>query len=85
MVDAMMQWVFSEEGPRRGAVRASTLLRAHQRALSEAVSRELGLPRYSVQEIMRAMIDRSEALQLYVRGDRRDAITRLLEVIRPSE
>ena len=74
MVDAMLQWVFSEERPRRGAVRASTLLRAHQRARSDAVSRELGLPRYSVQEIMRAMIDRSEALQLHVRGDRRDAV-----------
>ena len=74
MVDAMLQWVFSEERPRRGAVRASTLLRAHQRALSDAVSRELGLPRYSVREIMRAMIDRSEALQLHVRGDRRDAV-----------
>jgi hypothetical protein len=74
MVDAMLQWVFSDERPRRGAVRAATLLRAHQRALGEAVSRELALPRYSVQEIMRAMIDRSEALQLYVRGDRRDAV-----------
>ena len=74
MVDAMLQWLFSLERPRKDAVRAATLLRAHQRALCVAVSRELGLPRYSVQEIMRTMIDRREALQLYIRGSRRDAV-----------
>ena len=74
MVDALLQWLFSLERPRRDALRAATLLRAHQRTLCIAVSRELGLPRYSVQEIMRTMIDRSEALQLYIRGSRRDAV-----------
>ena len=74
MVDALLQWLFSAERPRKDTLRVSTVLRAHQRELSEAVSHELGLPRYSVQEIMRTMIDRSEALQLYIRGSRRDAV-----------
>lgn len=74
VLDGLLQWLFSAERPRKDAVRAATVLRAHQRALSAAVSRELGLPRYSVQEIMRTMIDRSEALQLYIRGSRRDAV-----------
>ena len=73
MVDGLLQWLFTVERPRRDAVRAATLLRANQRALIEVVSHELGVPRYSVHEIMRTMIDRSEALQLYIRGSRRDA------------
>jgi hypothetical protein len=74
MVEGMLAWLFTEERPRKDAVRACTLLRAHQRELVDAVSRELALPRYSVREIMLMMIDRSEALQLYVRGSRRDAV-----------
>ncbi len=74
MVEGLLAWLFTEERPRRNAARAATVLRAHQRSLINAVSRELGLPRYSVREIMLMMIDRSEALQLYVRGSRRDAV-----------
>ncbi len=73
-IDVLLQWLFSAERPRRDALRVSTLLRANRSALIEAVSRELGLTRYSVREIMRAVIDRSVALQLYIRGDRRDAV-----------
>ena len=74
MVEGMLAWLFTEERPRKDAARACTVLRAHQRELVDAVSRELALPRYSVREIMLMMIDRSEALQLYVRGSRRDAV-----------
>lgn len=74
MVEGLLMWLFTQERPRKNAARAAALLRAHQRALIDAVSRELGLPRYSVQEIMLTMIDRSEALSLYVRGSRRDAV-----------
>jgi hypothetical protein len=73
-LDVLLQWLFSAERPRRDALRVATLLRANQRALIDRVSRELGLTRYSVREIARTMIDRSEALQLYIRGDRRDAV-----------
>lgn len=59
---------------RRGAVRAATLLRAHRNALIASVSRELRLERYSVQQIVRMLIERCESLKLYVRGNRRDAV-----------
>jgi hypothetical protein len=59
---------------RRGATRAATLLRANRKSLIASVSRELGLERYSVQQIVRMLIERCEALKLYVRGNRRDAV-----------
>ena len=74
LADALLQWLFSAQRPRRTALRAATLLRAHQKTLVDSVSRELGLARYSVQQIMLMLIERSDALKLYVRGDRRDAV-----------
>jgi hypothetical protein len=65
--------VFSVESERRGAVRASALMRARKSALVAAVSRELGMERYSVHQILRMLIERSEQLKLFVRGSRRDA------------
>lgn len=74
VADELLQWLFSAQRPRRGALRAATLLRAHQKALIAWVSHELGLASYSVQQIMRMLIERSDTLNLYVRGDRRDAV-----------
>lgn len=59
---------------RKGVMRAATLLRANRKALIASVSRKLGLERYSVQQIVRMLIERSETLKLYVRGNRRDAV-----------
>jgi hypothetical protein len=64
---------FSVEKERPGAGRAATLLRARKTALIAAVSQELGIERYSVQQILRMLIERCEALELHVRGSRRDA------------
>lgn len=74
LADALLQWLFSSQRPRRDSMRAATLLRTHQKALIASVSRELGLARYSVQQIMRMLIERSDTLNLYVRGNRRDAV-----------
>ena len=74
LADALLQWLFSPQRPRRNAMRAATLLRTHQKALIASVSRELGLARYSVQQIMRMLIERSDTLNLYVRGNRRNAV-----------
>jgi hypothetical protein len=65
-----------DSGPvrRRGAMRAATLLRANRKSLIASVSRELGLERYSVQQIVRMLIERCDSLKLYMRGNRRDAI-----------
>ncbi|HEY2591737.1 MAG TPA: putative zinc-binding metallopeptidase [Steroidobacteraceae bacterium] len=64
---------FSVERERPRAARVATLLRASKTPLVEAVSRELGLPPYSVYQILRMLIERCERLELYVRGSRRDA------------
>jgi hypothetical protein len=54
-------------------MRAATLLRAKEKQLTNAVARELAMEIYSVNQILRMLIERCEALKLYVRGNRRDA------------
>ena len=66
--------VFSAQRLRANAPRASTLLRAARTALVASVSRDLGVERYTVQQILRMLIERSEKLKLYIRGSRRDAL-----------
>jgi hypothetical protein len=69
----MLQRVFSEERAHANTMRASTLLRARKAALVPAVARELATPLYSVHQVLRHLIERSETLALYVRGNRREA------------
>ena len=71
--EEMLQKLFSSAPGRRGALRAATLLRAAKAQLVDCVSSELAIPRYSVFQILRMLIERSDALGLYVRGNRRDA------------
>lgn len=75
LADELLKRLFSAERGRRGSMRAATLLRSHRGSLIESVSRELGLERYSAQQILRMLIERSEILKLYVRGSRRDAVS----------
>jgi hypothetical protein len=74
LADEFLHRLFAPRPMRRGSSRAATLLRANQKSLVAAVSRKLGLERYSVQQIVRMLIERSETLKLYVRGNRRDAV-----------
>lgn len=74
LTDALLLKVFSTDRPRVGAVRASTLLRTGRRSLVSSVVRELGVERYSAFQVLRMIIERSEQLGLYVRGDRRGAL-----------
>ena len=74
LADEYLHRLFSPHAARRGAPRAATLLRANRKSLIDSVSRELGLERYSVQQIVRMLIERSDTLKLYVRGNRRDAV-----------
>jgi hypothetical protein len=73
LAEELLLRVFSVGPERAGALRAATLLRARKSDLVASVSGELGMERYSVYQIMRMMIDRCDALKLYVRGSRRDA------------
>jgi hypothetical protein len=74
LVDELLKRGFGTERARRGAPHAAALLRASRRSLTAAVVRELGLARYSVTQILRMLIERSERLELYVHGSRRDAL-----------
>jgi hypothetical protein len=74
LTDELLNRIFSTQQVRRGAVRASTLLRGHKNPLISAVARQLGMERYSVHQILRMLIERSESLRLFVQGNRRDAL-----------
>jgi Putative zinc-binding metallo-peptidase len=74
LADELLQRAFTTESPRRGARRATALLRAHARTLTASVTRSLGSEHYSVAQVLRMLIERSAELQLYVRGNRRDAL-----------
>jgi hypothetical protein len=73
LADELLRRAFTSERPRRNPLRAPTLLRAELRPLTGAVARSLKIERYSVEQILRMLIERSERLKLYVRGNRREA------------
>lgn len=74
LADALLRRIFTPEPPRAGALRAATLLRAHKAVLTASVARALGGERYNIQQILRMLIERSDELQLQVRGSRRAAL-----------
>jgi Putative zinc-binding metallo-peptidase len=71
VADELLQKVFSTQRTRRNAARASTFLRAVRSALVASVEREVAAERYTVQQILRMLIERSEHLKLHVQGSRR--------------
>lgn len=90
--DHLLKRVFTEHRPPRHAMRASVMLRAGKSRLVAGLVRDLGVERYSVHQILRMAIERSEKLGLYVRGNRRDALrnarwllARLLRLYRQAE
>ncbi len=74
LADDLLVRIFSAEPPRKGAARAASLLRSEKKPLIAAVAGELAMERYTVQQILRMLIDRCDTLNLYVRGNRRDAV-----------
>lgn len=74
LADELLQRAFSRERARRSTPRATTLLREHARRLTAVVARALRIEHYSVEQILGMLIERSEHLGLYVRGNRRDAL-----------
>ncbi len=74
LADELLQRAFTPERTRRGSIRASSLLRRDARRLVATVARALAVEPYSVAQILRMLIERSERLKLHVRGDRRDAL-----------
>ncbi len=74
LADELLRRIFSPERLRKGAARAAALLRAQEKQLTSAVARDLAMEPYSVNQILRILIERCEALKLYVRGSRRDTV-----------
>jgi hypothetical protein len=74
VTDHLLERVFASERPMVRARRASTFFRAHQTWLVNGVVRELGAERYSVEQILKIMVERAEKLRLWVRGSQRDAL-----------
>jgi hypothetical protein len=73
LADELLQRAFTAQRPRRRALRAATLLRAGAPRLIAAVVRSLGAERYSVEQVLRMLIERCGDMGLYVRGNCRDA------------
>ena len=75
VTDHLLERVFSAERTRARARRASTFLRAHESAAGERhACASCAAERYSVEQILRIVIERAEKLGLWVRGSRRDAL-----------
>ena len=74
LTDELLQRAFTPQRRRVQPLKAATLLRSHARPLIDAVARTLKCERYSVEQILHMLIERAARLQLYVRGNRRDAL-----------
>lgn len=74
LADELVRRIFTTEPARKKTIRAATFLRSHETPLIKAVARELAMEQYSVQQILRMLIERCESLKLYVRGNRREAV-----------
>jgi hypothetical protein len=72
-VEPLSKRAFTDTPTRRLSVKAATLLRAHGRVLTASVARALRIDPYSVDQVLRMLIERTERLDLYVRGNQRDA------------
>ena len=72
--DELLGRIFNPHRPRRRATRAAALLRAHKNHLVAGVARELEMERYSIEQILLMIVERSESLELFVQGSRREAI-----------
>jgi hypothetical protein len=74
VTDQLLERVFTGERPRTHARRASTFLRANTARLVDFALRVRVAERYSIEQILRIAIDRAGKLDLWVRGNRRDAL-----------
>ncbi|MBS0379559.1 MAG: putative zinc-binding metallopeptidase [Proteobacteria bacterium] len=73
LADELLRRAFTEERTPRQPLRASTFLRTRARLLERVVARALDIDPYSVAQVLHMLIERSERLNLYLRGNQRDA------------
>jgi hypothetical protein len=74
LADDLLRKIFSADRANVRSMRACTLLRMMKSSVMDAIALEAGVERYTVQQIHRMVVERSEVLKLHVRGSRRDAM-----------
>jgi len=74
VTDHLLERVFTSERATARARRASTFLRAHTLPLVNFAVRARAAERYSIEQILRIIIDRADKLGLWQRGERRRAL-----------
>jgi Putative zinc-binding metallo-peptidase len=74
VTDHMLERVFTDTRPSPRAQRASTFLRANTGSLVAFALRVRVAERYSVEQILKIVIERAEKLGLWLRGNRRLAL-----------
>ena len=73
LADELLKRAFTPEPPRRQRPRAAGFLREASRTLIPSVARAMKIDPYSVEQVARMLVERSERLGLYLRGNQRDA------------
>jgi hypothetical protein len=66
--------VFARRPTHHAASRAAPFLRANRRTLLAAAQRDWGTDPYTTHQVLRIAIDRTDHLDLYLRGSRRTAV-----------
>ena len=74
LADELLRKIFTPDRPSARCMRACTFLRALKPRMLAKIAREAGSELYTVQQIHRMVIERSEILKLFVRGNRRHAL-----------
>jgi hypothetical protein len=72
--DVLLLRVFVRQPARRGAARAAVFLRGHRRELLTGTQRITDADSYTLHQVLRLAIDRSDNMQLYLRGSQRNAL-----------
>jgi hypothetical protein len=79
--DELLLKVFTTAPRNRAAPKAASVLRDMRAALRQQIQRSGAFSEYLVHQVLRLMIIRCEALNLYVRGSRRELKAELLWVV----
>lgn len=79
--DELLLKVFTTAPRTRASPRAASLLRELRSSLRQQILRSGAFSEYLVHQVLRLMIERSESLNLYVRGSRRELKGQLVWVV----
>ena len=79
--DELLLKIFTATPPRRSAPKAASVVREMRQPLRRQIVRSGAFSEYLVHQVLRLVIERCEALDLYVRGPRRELKAHLLWVV----